>query len=67
MKFGRGYTLRFPWNPSADFDQVILLLSHSMEYTIFMHDHEYIMVSENPLAFGLRAFGTLMLMLMLIL
>ena len=67
MRFGRGYTLRFPWNPSADFDQVILLLSHSMEYTIFIHDHEYIMVSENPLAFGLRAFGTLMLMLMLIL
>ena len=50
MRFGRGYTLRFPWNPSADFDQVILLLGHSMEYTIFIHDHEYFMVSENLLA-----------------
>ena len=50
MKFGRGYTLRFPWNSSADFDQVILLLGHSMEYTIFIHDHEYFMVSENLLA-----------------
>ena len=50
MKFGRGYTLRFGWNSSADYDQVYLLLSHSMEYTIFIHDHEYFLVSENPLA-----------------
>ena len=50
MKFGRGYTLRFGWNSSADYDQVYLLLSHSLEYTIFIHDHEYFMVSENPLA-----------------
>ena len=50
MKFGRGYTLTFPWNSSADYDQVYLLLSHSMEYTIFIHDHEYFLVSENPLA-----------------
>ena len=50
MKFGRGYTLRFGWNSSADYDQIYLLLSHSMEYTIFIHDHEYFLVSENPLA-----------------
>ena len=52
MKFGRGYTLRFPWNPSADYNMVYLLLSRSMEYTIFIHDHEYFMVSQNPLAFS---------------
>ena len=50
MKLGRGYTLRFGWNSSATYDQVYLLLSHSMEYTIYIHDHEYFLVSENPLA-----------------
>ena len=50
MKFGRGHTLTFPWNASADYDQVYLHLSHLMEYTIFIHDDKFFMVSENPLA-----------------
>ena len=41
MEFGRGYTLRFDWNSGADYDQVYLSLSHSLEYTIFIHDHDY--------------------------
>ena len=50
MQFGRGYTMRFDWNSSADYDQVYLLLNQSLEYTIFIHDHNYFLVSRNPLA-----------------
>ena len=50
MEFGRGYTMRFDWNSSADYDQVYLLLNQSLEYTIFIHDHNYFLVSRNPLA-----------------
>ena len=50
MQFGRGYTMRFDWNSSADYDQVYLLLNQSLEYTIFIHDHNYFLVSNaNPL------------------
>ena len=48
--FGRGYTLRFDWNSSASYDQVYLHLNRSLDYTIFIHDHEYFWVSENYLA-----------------
>ena len=50
MKFGRGYTLRFDWNSSASYDQVFLHLNRSLDYTIFIHDHEYFWASENYLA-----------------
>ena len=50
VEFGRGYTMRFAWNSSADYDQVYLLLNNSLEYTIFIHDPNYFLVSKNPLA-----------------
>ena len=50
VSFGRGYTLRFGWNSSASYDQVYLHLNRSLDYTIFIHDHEYFWVSENYLA-----------------
>ena len=31
MQFGRGYTMRFDWNSSADYDQVYLLLNQSLD------------------------------------
>ena len=46
MEFGRGYTLRFAWNSSADYDQVYLGLSHSLKYTIFIHDHKYFLAAR---------------------
>ena len=49
MKFGRGYTLRFDWNSSSEYDQVFLYLNRSLQYTIFIHDLEYFLVSQNPL------------------
>ena len=54
MKFGRGYTLRFQWNASAGYDQLYLHLSRSFKYNIFIHDHEYFLVSENPLTMPTR-------------
>ena len=50
VSFGRGYTLRFDWNSSASYDQVFLHLNRSLDYTIFIHDHEYFWASENYLA-----------------
>ena len=50
MLFGRGYTLHFEWNSSADYHQVYLYLNSSFEYTIFVHDPDYFMVTQNNMA-----------------
>ena len=49
VMYGRGYSLRFDWNSSASYDQVYLHLNRSLDYTIFIHDLEYFLVSQNPL------------------
>ena len=50
MMFGRGYTLHFDWNSSAEYHHVYLYLNTSFKYTIFVHDPKYFLVTQNNLA-----------------
>ena len=50
MMFGRGYTLHFDWNASAEYHHVYLYLNTSFKYTIFVHDPKYFLVTKNYLA-----------------